>query len=171
MLENDQIYLRVAEIKDVDFLLQTENNSEYWHVSGTLFPYSRFELESFILNNSHDLFTEKQLRLMICEMTSDNLVGMVDLFDYHPMHRRAGVGIIVDEVVRHQGVASQALNLVCEYAKTILQLNQLYCEVQTDNFTSLKLFEKLGFVKIGVKKQWVFVDNQWKDVCFFQKLL
>ncbi len=170
MFGSETIFLRIAEPEDLDFMLLTENNPEYWHVSGTQFPYSRFELESFILNNSHDLFSEKQIRLMICLNHSAQPIGMVDLFDYHPMHRRAGLGIIVDERFRNQGMASQALTLVSDYAENTLQLHQLFCEVHANNTASLHLFEKTGFVKIGLKKQWEFVSRQWQDVFFLQKL-
>ena len=55
-------------------------------------------------------------------------IGTIDLFDYEPMHARAGLGIwIVQESNRRQGYAKEALRLIIEYAFFKLQLNQLYC--------------------------------------------
>ena len=65
MLKNKNIELRAMEPSDVDLLYQWENNEALWHLSNTLAPFSRFVLDQYVMNSHKDIFTSKQLRLMI----------------------------------------------------------------------------------------------------------
>jgi len=116
MIKGNRLILRAPEPEDVDFILNMENNTDYWPVSETLFPYSRFEVESFILNSNHDLFSEKQLRLIIMEKEGNEPIGLLDLYDYHPLHQRAGVGIMLAKNEQAKGYASEALELLADFA-------------------------------------------------------
>ena len=65
MLKSKNIELRALEPSDVDLLYQWENNEELWHLSNTVAPFSRFVLEQYVMDSHQDIFTTKQLRLMI----------------------------------------------------------------------------------------------------------
>jgi hypothetical protein len=65
LLDEEKLRLRALEPGDVDFLLAMENDSSVWKVSNTLAPYSRFQIEQYVLNAPNDVFTNRQLRLMI----------------------------------------------------------------------------------------------------------
>ena len=102
-MDGNKIYLKAVEPQDIDFILALENNANNWRLSETLFPYSRYDIENFVLNTEHDITVNKQIRLMIIEKTDLKPVGCIDLFDYNPVHRRAGIGIIVSEENRKNG--------------------------------------------------------------------
>jgi len=83
-------------------------------------------------------------------------VGLVDLFDFDPYHLRAGVGVLIARNEdRRKGYATEALKVLISYAFEVLQLNQLYANVSASNTASLRLFQNLGFTKVGVKKDWL----------------
>ncbi len=52
-----------------------------------------------------------------------------------------------------------------------LGLKQLYANISEDNIYSIKLFEKSGFVKVGVKKSWLKTISGWKAEILYQKIL
>ena len=84
--------------------------------------------------------------------TAGKTIGAIDLFDFEPQHERAGVGILVyDPAQRGKGYGAEALALLEEYARTVLRLRQLWCNVLADNVPSLTLFERAGFRRVGVK--------------------
>lgn len=170
ILNNDKIKLRAPEISDLDIIFNIENNVELWHLSNTISPFSRFDLEQYIISLDKDIFKTGQLRLMI-EDAGKNVVGIVDLFDFDPLNRRAGVGIIILKDMQRKGYAKSALELLTEYCESILQLHQLYCNIEVDNVASVKLFEQLGFVRVGIKKDWNRNKDYWKDELFLQKIL
>ncbi len=153
-IKGENIYLRALEPSDVDVLYKWENNREIWQVSNTQTPFSRYVLEQFLMNAHEDIYTNKQLRLIISQHGNDNAVGAIDLFDFDPYHLRAGIGILISEEFRNKGFAYEALSLLRDYAFNTLLLKQLYANVTINAPASLQLFEKSGFEKIGLKKQW-----------------
>ena len=143
MIRGKNIELRAVEPTDVDLLYAWENDESLWHLSNTLTPFSRFDIEQYVLNAGQDIFAAKQLRLMI--VISDKAIGSIDLFDFEPAHKRAGVGIMVVKNERNKGYASEALHVLVEYCFNVLHLHQLFCNISADNQASISLFSKEGF--------------------------
>ena len=158
MIRGKNIELRAVEPTDVDLLYAWENDESLWHLSNTLTPFSRFDIEQYVLNAGQDIFAAKQLRLMI--VISDKAIGSIDLFDFEPAHKRAGVGIMVVKNERNKGYASEALHVLVEYCFNVLHLHQLFCNISADNQASISLFSKEGFEIIGLKKEWLLIRNK-----------
>lgn len=170
-IKGEHIHLRALEPFDVDVLYKWENNRQIWQVSNTQTPFSRYVLEQFLVNAHEDIYTNKQLRLIISENDKENAVGAIDLFDFDPYHLRAGIGILISEEFRNKGYAYEALALLRDYAFNTLLLKQLYCNVTVSAPASLQLFEKSGFEKIGLKKQWNRISStEFEDEWFLQLL-
>lgn len=170
-MTGEKVFLRPVEFNDVDILQNIENDPDLWQVSDTLTPFSRFAIEQYVIEAStHDIYTLKQLRLMIAETQSKQVVGTIDLFDFNPTHKRAGIGILIICEHRNKAYASEALSQLIQYAFNTLQLHQLYCTITPDNTASLQLFKKHGFIQTGTHKSWRLIDNQWHDELFFQLL-
>jgi diamine N-acetyltransferase len=170
MLESRTIKLRALEPSDVDLLYNWENDSSIWHLSSTLTPFSRFALEQYVMNSHEDLFTTKQLRLMIDLLQDEEVktIGCVDLFDFDPINKRAGIGILVIKEEREKGFASKALDIMINYAFSRLRLHQVYSNVLKGQKASLDLFKKKDFEIIGIKKQWVLFEGEWIDEYLLQ---
>ncbi len=166
MVTDGKIVLRAPEPGDLDYLFSVENRTAWWHLSGTLLPYSRFDLEQYILLYDKDIFTQKQARFII--EIDKTPAGIIDLFDFEPMHKRAGVGIIINENFRNKGVGSASLKLLIDYSFNVLQLHQLYCNIEKDNTASIRMFEKAGFIKTGLKKDWLFIKGKYVDEWLLQ---
>ena len=167
-LTGKKIHLRALEPEDLDFLYTIENNESFWEVSSTQTPFSRFVLEQYIVNSHQDIFEAKQLRLIIVDNISNISVGMIDLFEFNPLHKRAGIGILIIESEQHKGFASEAIELLINYSFNQLNLHQLFANITADNTKSLELFKKLNFKKIGVKKEWIFSNRVFKNEILFQ---
>ena len=165
------LLLRAPEPSDIDTIFRWENDTTIWHLGNTLAPYSRFAIEQFVLNTDNDIFAAKQLRLMIDWHSSEGettTIGSIDLYDFDPYHKRAGIGILIDEPFRRKGFALEALNLLIDYCFKTLNLHQLYCTIEQSNTESIKLFAKAGFVACGARKEWLFRNGNWSDELMFQ---
>jgi len=164
VLENNLIKLRAIESTDIDVLFEWENHTENWLISSTVTPFSREILIQYIKNAHEDIFTAKQLRLIIVDKMRNNLiVGAIDLFDFDPLNKRAGVGILINPSERGKGFGFLALEQLKLYCFQILQLHQLYANILTSNTTSISLFEKCGFTISGCKKEWIRGPYSWLD--------
>jgi diamine N-acetyltransferase len=163
------VALRAVELSDAELIFTFENDPAIWQVSNTITPFSRYIIEQYILNSDQDIFTAKQLRLMIdCIKGEVHTIGSIDLFEFDPLHKRAGVGILIFEKERGKGFASEALELLKDYVFGTLQLHQLYCNVTPDNPASLTLFKKHGFTICGTRKDWLQLNGKWVDEYILQ---
>ncbi|MCK6640025.1 MAG: GNAT family N-acetyltransferase [Bacteroidia bacterium] len=168
MLFGERIRLRALEPYDVDTLYKWENDTTIWKASNTITPFSRFVLEQYIASSHLDLYTNKQLRLMITNKEGKD-VGAIDLFDYDPQHQRAGIGILIASPEdRGKGYASEALTVLIQYCFHQLHLHQLYCTVTVDNEDSILLFQKNKFTITGIRKEWIRVGDTFVDEYLMQ---
>jgi diamine N-acetyltransferase len=164
------INLRAIEPEDIDLIYQWENDRSIWHLSNTITPFSRYLIEQYILNSENDIYSEKQLRLMIdvAEKGEIRTIGSIDIFDFDPVNKRAGLGIFINAEERKKGFASEALVEVIKYSFGKLGLHQLYCNITEENEASLKLFQKSGFEICGLKKEWVLCCEKYSDEYILQ---
>lgn len=165
------IILRALEPSDVEILYRWENDHRLWHLSNTSGPFSRYVLGQYLRNAHQDIFTAKQLRLMIdtgTEASNARTVGAVDLFDFDPSNRRAGLGILIVDEEQNKGFGTEAVKLMVEYCFGTLNLHQVYCNILPDNTTSIRLFEKQGFTVCGRKREWILINNRWHDELMLQ---
>jgi diamine N-acetyltransferase len=168
-LKGQNIYLRALEPEDLDFVYALENDETIWEVSNTQTPYSKFLIRQYLENAHQDIYEAKQLRLAICKNDTSETIGLIDLFDFDPRNKRAGIGIIIQNVAdRSKGLGKEALGLMINYAFQQLCLHQLFANIGTKNNASLKLFATFGFQKIGVKKEWNLVHDTFHDEAIFQ---
>jgi diamine N-acetyltransferase len=168
VLKNQIITLRALEPEDLDFLFSTENNSDFWEVSSTQTPFSKFILKKYLANAKQDIYEARQLRLVITNTNTSEKVGFIDLFDFNPQHQRAGIGILILKEYQKKGFASEALKMITQYAFSTLNLHQVYANIPANNKKSLALFKKLKFIKIGTQKDWILSEGSFKDVHLYQ---
>lgn len=164
------IQLRAIEPADLELLYLWENDAEVWRVSGTLAPVSRDRLARFIDEQSYDLYTTRQMRLIID--VDGVMVGSVDIFDFEPLHRRFGVGILIyaDEH-RRRGYARRVIEMIREYARNTLDLKQIWVTIDEDNVASIALFESCGFVLSARRKEWINRAGRFIDELEYQCIL
>ena len=164
-----EIRLRAVEPEDLEHLYEWENNSQYWIISNTVSPFSKYTLKRYIENSHKNIYETGQLRLMIDHIKTKTTIGTIDIFDFDPFHKRAGLGILIaDEKYRRKGYASMALKCLIDYCFETLLLHQLYCNILDNNCESIDLFVKLGFKEIGIKKDWIKTDTGFISEHMFQ---
>lgn len=165
-----EVKLRALEPEDIDAIYAWENDQESWQDGLTRMPFSRHALSQYIAESSLlDIHTSKQLRLVAVE--GGEAVGCVDLYDYEPFSQRAGIGIVVNKELRHQGYGKALLDALEDYCSRHLMLHQLYCTVSEDNIASLRLFSSREFRQVGVLKEWICTAKGYKDAVVMQKIL
>lgn len=171
MLNGNKIRLRRVEKDDAFKLMLWENNAENWRVSGTEIPFSLDEINLYI-EHAQNFKSTGQLRLMIDTLADKETIGCVDLFEMNFRHKRSGVGILINSVEhRNKGFAKEALQLLENYVKNTFHFEQLYANIQEDNQISISLFEQLGYIKTGEKKNWYSFGGKKINELFFQKIL
>ena len=168
-LEENGIKLRAPEPEDLDCMFRFENIVDLWDISNTTGPCSRFHLKQYIEQTQNDLFTDRQLRLMI-ENSDRQVVGIVDICNFDPLHSRAEVGIVIDEAQRRKGIGRQALFLLESHCFHYLGIHQLFAYVDTANKPCRKLFTTCGYQECALLKDWMHTGKGYRDVIMLQKI-
>ena len=164
------IKLRALEPEDLDELYAIENDREIWHVGPTNVPYSRYALHEYIARQQADIYADRQLRLVV-ENAEKQVVGLVDLVNFEPQHRRAELGVVIKQAFRGQGYGQAAIAKMLDYAKKTLHLHQIYVIIDAENHESLQLFRQVGFEEKSRLTDWLFDGENYREAVFLQKFL
>ena len=165
----EQLALRAPEPSDVDTLYIWENDPGLFESLPNAAPLSRMQVWEYVQGYTADPFVSRELRLMIVDAAAD-AVGYIDMFDFDPVNRRAGVAIYIKECCRSKGYGSEALSLFEKYVCSTLGMHMLWAYVSVDNEPSKALFGKNGFKSAGKLRSWLRRGNQYCDVIIYQKL-
>lgn len=168
MLEDERIKLRAVEPDDLELLYEWENDVTLWDVGNTRQPYSRFALREYIAQCDKNIYETCQLRLMITDKHTLQVVGTVDLFDFDIHNSKIAFGLYVHANYQGQGFATSALRLVEAYVFDYLAINQMYCYIAVSNKASVSMFTKSNYEKKLILKQWIRVNDKFEDVVVFQ---
>ena len=167
-ISDDLITLRAPELADLDTLYVLENDPRTWLDGAVLAPLSRKQLWDYISTYDGDIISAAQLRLVIMLNDTSEVAGVIDLYDYDRVARRAYIGIIVKEQYRSHGIATRTLSLIKRYCLERLDMRQLAAIVRVGNLPSEKLFRGNGFELTGTFPQWLRVPDGWADAYHFQ---
>lgn len=169
--KDKELSLRAVEPTDSTLLYQWENDPGLWQVSDRYAPLSYFEIDQFILNNQ-DIFTARQLRLMVdLQVDSQKVtIGIIDIYDLDICNERAGIGILIDAQYSNKGYGRRALILAHDYCFKVLKLHQVYSLIAADNLPSLQLFKSLNYQQTAKKTDWIKRGDTFLDQYQFQLL-
>jgi diamine N-acetyltransferase len=166
-----EIRLRALEPEDLELLYGWENNISYWTISNTIVPFSKYTLKRYLEDSHKSIYETGQVRLMIDHIADDATIGTIDIFDFDPFHKRAGVGILIaNEQYRRKGYATMALKCLINYCFGTLMLHQIHCGILSNNKESIDLFKKVGFIQSGIKKEWIRSSEGYIDEYIFQMI-
>ena len=161
------VRLRAMEPEDLDMLYKVENDQELWNVGNTNVPYSRYVLHDYIAHSSGDIYTDREVRLII-ENGVGEAVGVADITNFDAKHCHAEVGIVIAREHRMKGYALKALGRITHYAAHVLHLHQLYAIIDADNEASVRLFRKAGFMDTAMMADWLYDGTKYHPAKLMQ---
>lgn len=171
-LENDDIILRALEPADLDTIFKWENDTSIWAIGCTMAPLSKMQICEYIKDYTGDIYSQHQLRFLIERKTDKQRLGLIDVFDFDPFHKRAYLGLLIDQSQRRKNYGYSATCLLIDYAKNFLGIHQLVANIPADNTPCLNLFKQLlDFKQTGILKDWIRIGNDYHDVVVLQLIL
>ncbi len=93
-------------------------------------------------------------------------VGNIGLSIGVDVYRKsAEVGYFIGEEYWNKGIATKALDLICQYGFDNLDIVRIHTGVYEHNLASQRVLEKCGFIREGVFKMAVYKrDKFWNEV-------
>ena len=99
-------------------------------------------------------------------------VGNIKLGPIDPHHETGDIGILIgDKAAWGKGMATSAIETVCEIARNRLNLRKLTACCCASNAGSQRAFEKVGFVVEGVRRAQYLLDGVPEDQVLMGRVL
>ncbi|MBS1673506.1 MAG: GNAT family N-acetyltransferase [Actinobacteria bacterium] len=94
----------------------------------------------------------------------DAPVGSVNLFGIDELAHHGEVGIALRPGARGQGIGTQALSQLIEFAFVRGNLRRLHLEVIASNRAAIRSYQKCGFVEEGRLREHAWVRGGYEDI-------
>ncbi len=170
-IEGRQIYLREVRMSDAnENYYKWLNNPEInLYLESRYVPQSLESISNYVKNRDGK---QDEVFFAICWRNNSKHIGNIKLGPVNWIHRRADIGLLIGEKdYWKKGVATEAIQLVADYAKRVLNLHKITASCHSTNVGSIKSFQKVGFETEGKRKKHSFVNGEYIDTVFLGLLL
>lgn len=162
-LTTEHLVLRSLGYHDADgsYLVWMNDRDVMRYTESRFSSHDVPSLRAFIaaMNDSKD-----SLLAGLFDAGSGEHVGNVKLGPIERHHAHAYIGIIIGDKSRWgQGLASEAIGVVADYAFNSLGLSRLAAGVYASNAGSLRAFTKAGFREVARLPRWYRCDGEQVD--------
>ena len=97
----------------------------------------------------------------------NKLIGSVSIEDWNITHKWCEIGWGLNPSFQNQGFAFEATKCLMDYIFNFLGMNRIEIVIWDGNKPSIKLAQKLGFVKEGVSRKARIKNNKYYDLLHF----
>lgn len=103
--------------------------------------------------------------LMILGVINDNIVSVAQITSSNRKRiaHNAEVSISVKKELWRRGIGSILMGELINFAKDGGRIKNISLGVKEDNISAIKMYEKLGFVKTGVHKNYFNINDKFYD--------
>lgn len=126
--------------------------------------------EEWWYKQQQQLDTGKLLRYVACLKSNNAFCGLLTLKGIDDALLRAELGYSLIPVYWGKGYAHEAALRLVEYGFKSLNLHSIFAIVFPGNRPSVKLIERLGFVKEGQLKEYFPYNNRFWDVWQYSRI-
>ena len=102
-----------------------------------------------------------RLDLAVTDRATGELVGEVVLFEWDARARGCTFRTLIGPRGRGRGLGTEATRLIVGHGFEQLGLHRIELEAYGHNARALRVYEKVGFVREGVRREADFRDGRW----------
>jgi len=161
--EFDEIYLRELQKGDLEgswYNWFNDNEITRYQDKGT-FPNS---IEKQTDYYDYLQKSQKDIVFAIVDKNTEKHIGNIGVHHIDYIHRRCEIGIIIGEKIqRGKGYGKVFINAIKDYIFNTLNLRRITVFVMHENISSIKSFEKCGFSKEGIMKEYYYKNGRYLD--------
>ncbi|KHL94845.1 acetyltransferase [Paenibacillus sp. IHB B 3415] len=162
LLTGEKVYLRPLNGEDAEMYYHMFYGTEVRRLTGTKKHITKEQIENYIARKSGD---DSTVLLLIALRENDEVIGDIVIQDMDSDNRSANLRIAIgDERHQGQGYGREALLLMLDYGFGILNLHRIELEVYSYNARAAHVYESIGFVREGVRRQTLYYNHEYHDV-------
>ncbi|MFF6977684.1 GNAT family N-acetyltransferase [Streptomyces sp. NPDC008343] len=104
-----------------------------------------------------------RLDLAVTDRATGELVGEVVLYEWDPDARSCTFRTLIGPRGRGRGLGTEATRLIVGHGFEQLGLHRIQLEAYAHNLRALHIYEKVGFVVEGIRREIELRDGEWVD--------
>ncbi len=171
ILIGDRINLRPPVPSDARSMATYANHKLVAPAVGSMpFPYTLTHAKQFIALAQENWDNGTEAQFGIEDKNTGKLIGMIGLTRIATTHKNAEMGYWLGKPFWGQGLASEAVSMMLEYAFGDMKLHRVYSRVRSKNIASQKVLERAGFIKEGCFREHIKHQGRWDDLLWYGKL-
>jgi RimJ/RimL family protein N-acetyltransferase len=162
-LHTDRLRLRPFDDGDADALFALHSNASvlrYWDSPPWTEPA---RAERFLASSRQMAVDGTGARLAVDRVSDGAFIGWCMVCEWNPDFRSASMGYCYTEASWGNGYGTEAAAAVLKWAFDTLDLNRVQAEADTRNHGSVRVLEKLGFVREGMLREDCVVNGDVSD--------
>ncbi|WP_310831054.1 GNAT family N-acetyltransferase [Paenibacillus pedocola] len=168
LLFGDKVYLRPLNGEDAEQYYHMFYGAEVRRLTGTQRHINKEQIAAYIERKADD---DSAVLLLIALKETDEVIGDIAIQDMDRGNRTAGLRLAIGhEQHQNKGYGREALILMLDYGFGILNLHRIELEVYSYNSRAAHVYESVGFVREGVRRQTLFYDHEYHDVVIMSML-
>lgn len=169
-LDTPRLILREATPSDRDGLFALYANEEVMRYL-PLDPFESVEEADDEMGWHRRIFEEQTgLRWMIQERETGAFVGTCGFLGIERQHNRMEIGYDLAREHWGKGYMPEAVRAVLEFGFGPLGANKIEARIDPDNAASIRLMDKLGFVREGLLRQHEYEKGHYVDLAAYSIL-
>ena len=159
-LIGERALLRPVNVDDVPGLCELLADPDGMRLTGTHQTFGADQARQwYSTRTDHD----DRLDLAIVDRATGGYVGEVVLNELDPHNRSCGLRIGIGPRGRDRGLGTEAVRLIVRYAFESVLLHRIELEVYAFNPRARHVYERVGFVHEGTRRDALRWDGEWVD--------
>ena len=152
--------LSEADVADVFAVFSDRVVMRYWDGA----PMTSLDDAMRYIDHIHHGFRRRELfQWGIADSTTNTVLGTCTLIHLSTIHQRAEIGFALRQDRWGQGLGSEAVTRVIEFAFDTLHLHRLEADVDPRNERSIRLLERHGFTREGHLRERYYMNGERQD--------
>ena len=156
-LETTRLILRYFKQTDLKPFVAYRNDKEVAKFQAWKFPYPEEDATQFIKGMADDLHFPGSWHQFALELkATGEMIGDVAMRESTDYHRQHHIGYTLARSHWGKGYATEAVTRLLDYLFFELSAHRIVADCDTDNISSFRLLERLGF-----RREAHFVESYW----------
>lgn len=158
----ETVALHTVEEADLDFLQRLHNVPEVRHGMTFTDPRNGAEVEEWFEEHVSETDEDEGAQFLIC--VDGDPVGVASLFRVTRPESHAEIAYYVDPDEQGNGYATEAAELLVDYAINERRLHKVAARALVTNEASRTVLERVGFTREELQREEMLVDGERLDV-------
>lgn len=163
VLETDRLLLKqilLDDAKDLFIILSDDEVARYEY----FYPLKSIEeVEKFIKRYDNEFNEEEEITWGMYLKDSNRLIGTCCIGDFEESSERCEIGYTVAKDMWNNGYATEALAEILNFGFNDVKLNRIEATITPGNDASVRVLDKLGFMKEGIVRERDLIKGKLED--------